>query len=124
MQMMRILKNHSFIFYFPRVLSCIYILFLSLFALDVLTEYIGWSVILPLFIHLLPAIVLLVTTIFAWKYELVGVLIFLAFALLYVFTIGLGQPWSWYVVIPLPATLVSLFFFLSWLEKKRAGISQ
>lgn len=117
--MIKFLNRHNFLFYFPRILACIFVFLLALFALDVFAQYSGWSVILPLLIHLLPAIILLVATIIAWKHELIGTLIFLVFALLYLSNVGFNQHWSWYVVILLPATLISLFFFLSWLEKRK-----
>jgi cell division protein FtsW (lipid II flippase) len=102
----------------PRILSLAFVLFLSLFALDVFSEYSGWSAILPLLIHLIPIFILLAITLIAWKYDLVGAVVFLGFAILYVFLAGFDRPWSWYAGISLPSALVGGLFILSWYKKR------
>ena len=109
----------NIIYWSPRILSSLFIGLLSLFSLDVFAEYSGWQAVVPLLIHLIPSFILLLATIFAWKHELIGVILFFAFALLYLATVGLGHPLSWYLVIPGPAIVVSLLFLLSWLQKKK-----
>lgn len=113
------MKATKIIYWLPRILSIGFILFLSLFALDVFSEYSGWDVVLPLLIHLIPSFVLLVVTLISWKYDLVGVVVFWGFAVFYVFAVGFDRPWSWYVGISGPALIVGLFFLLSWLQKRR-----
>jgi len=70
------------IYWFPRILSIGFILFISLFSLDVFSEYSGWNSILPLFMHLLPSFALLAITIVAWKHEWIGGLILITVGLL------------------------------------------
>jgi hypothetical protein len=106
-------------YWLPRVLSIGFVLFLAMFALDVFTEYSGWDVVLPLLMHLIPSIVLLVAVAVAWRYELVGVVIFLGFAGLYVWMAGLDKPLSWYLVIALPSATVGVLYLVSWLLKRR-----
>jgi len=106
--------------YAPRVLSLLYVLFLSLFALDVFSEYSGWAVILPLLIHLIPSFILLIILVVAWKYELVGAVAFLGFSIFYIVNVGLDRPWSWYVGISLPSAVVGILFLLSWIGRKKA----
>lgn len=113
---------NKIIFWFPRVLSITFVLFLSMFALDVFSEYSGWQIILPLFMHLLPSIILLLVIIIAWKYELVGAVVFLLGAILYVWEAGLGRPWTWYAFISGPALIVAIFYFLSWLQKRKNNL--
>ena len=103
----------------PRVLSIAFVLFLSLFALDVFDQYAGMSALLPLFMHLLPALGLLIVTAIAWKFEWVGALVFLGFAVLYVWDAGMARPWSWYATIAAPSALVGILYLISWSQRRK-----
>lgn len=102
----------------PRILSLLFVLFLSLFSLDVFGEYTGLTVILPLLIHLIPSFILLAGVIFAWKHDLVGAIIFIGFALIYILMVGFNRPWSWYAGISGPTAIVGFLYFLNWKRKK------
>jgi len=102
----------------PRILSIAFVLFLSLFAMDVFGEYTGWELILALLIHLLPSFALLGVVLISWKHELAGAVIFSAFGIFYVMAAGLSRPWTWYAFISGPAFVVAILFFISWLQKK------
>lgn len=106
------------IVWLPRILSLLFIAFLSLFALDVFNEYQGLAVIIPLLIHLIPSVAMLVLTIVAWKYDLVGATAFLLAAISYVSIVGLGRPWSWYAAISGPALVVAVLYFFSWRQRR------
>ena len=72
------------IFWSPRVLCIAFAIFLSLFALDVFNE--GLSVgntILAFLIHLIPAVIVLVVLVVAWRWEWVGGVLFVAAGILY-----------------------------------------
>ncbi len=105
-------------YWLPRILSIVFIVFISIFALDVFSEQLGFDVILPLLIHLLPSFVLLIITIVAWKYELVGTFIFLGFALFYVWDVGFTRPLSWYLTIVLPSSIVGLLYIPDKLDSE------
>lgn len=107
------------IYWLPRILSIGFALFLSLFSLDVFSEYSGSAVLLPLLIHLIPSFVLLAVILVAWKCELVGMIVFLGFALFYIVMVGLDRPWSWYAGISGPSAIVGILFLLSWLERRK-----
>jgi len=111
--------SNKIIYFTPRILSVLFILFLSLFALDVSSEYKGWSVVLPLLMHLLPQIILLICLIISWKYDLFGAIVFLFFAVFYIYQVGLERHWSWYVLISMPSLIISLLFLMSWKMKKK-----
>lgn len=113
------MKNVKIIYWLPRILSIAFVLFLSLFALDVFSEYSGWGVILPFLMHLAPMFVLLAIIAVAWKYDLAGAAVFLIVAIGYILLIGFNRPWSWYVFISGPAALVAVLFFLSWISRKK-----
>lgn len=111
--------SRNIFYWLPRILSIGFVLFLSLFALDVFSEYTGWSVILPLLIHLIPSFILIGALIVAWRHEWVGAALFLGFAVWYVWTAGLDRPWSWYLGIAAPAAIVGILFLISWLQRNR-----
>ena len=111
--------NQKILTWAPRVLSIAFVLLLSLFALDVFNEYAGLSALLPLFMHLLPALGLLLVTAIAWKYEWVGALVFLGFAVLYVWDVGWARPWSWYATIAAPSALVGILYLVSWTQRMK-----
>lgn len=112
-------KKDVFLYWAPRVLSLLFIAFLSLFALDVFGEYKGLAIIPALFVHLLPSLVLLVATVAAWKYDFLGTITFLGFAIWYVWMVGFDRPWSWYVSISGPAAIAAILFFLNWVKRSR-----
>lgn len=106
------------IYWLPRILSLGFVLFLSLFSLDVFSEYAGLAAILPFLIHLIPSFVLLTGVLIAWKHDLFGAFIFLGFALFYVFMVGFDRPLSWYMGISLPSAIVGVLFILSRFKKR------
>ena len=101
----------------PRILSLGFVLFLSLFSLDVFGQYAGWAIVPALLMHLLPALILLVMIIIAWKHDLFGFFIFFIFAIGYIFMVGLDHPWSWYVSISSPSVLIAILYLFSWQQK-------
>jgi hypothetical protein len=117
------INKQKVIYWLPRILSIGFVIFLSLFALDVFNEYSGWELVLALFMHLLPSIVLAGVVFISWKYDLVGAFVFLGFAIFYILAVGFDRPWSWYVFISGPAMIVGSLFCLSWLQQRRLKTS-
>lgn len=118
--------NRAF-YWAPRVLSLLFIAFLSVFALDVFEEYEGWALAVALFMHLLPSLVLLGVVAIAWKYELVGAIAFLIGALLYIWWTWWARRddlWIGYTVICGPAIIVAILFFLNWRHKNKPHTTQ
>ncbi|PIR43833.1 hypothetical protein COV24_00715 [candidate division WWE3 bacterium CG10_big_fil_rev_8_21_14_0_10_32_10] len=68
-------------YWLPRILSILFVAFISMFALDVFGKP-QWF--LALLIHLIPSFILCVLTFIAWKYEKIGgaLFIILGFSLL------------------------------------------
>ncbi len=113
------MKNTKIAYWLPRILSIAFVLFLSVFALDVFGEYSGWQAILGFLVHLLPSFVLLAVVLISWKHDLVGAVAFLGFAAFYVFTVGFDRHWSWYAGISAPAAIVGVLFLFSWFQKRK-----
>jgi len=112
------INKRDIMHWLPRILSIVFIIFLSLFALDVFSEYTGWNLLSALFIHLLPSLVLSGIVVISWKYDLVGAIIFLSFSIFYIIVIGLNHPWTWYTFISGPTLIIAMLFLTSWLQKR------
>lgn len=114
------------IYWIPRVLSLAFVAFLMLFSLDVFDEGLGfWGTLLGLFMHNLPALILLIVVLVSWKHELVGAVAFIAAGFLYILltTIRGGIPWyivlSWSANIAGPAFLIGALYFVGWRKKRK-----
>jgi hypothetical protein len=106
------------LFWTPRLITILFIAFISLFALDVFSEGYGfWETIVALTMHLLPSIVLTIILILAWKWEWIGgVLYLIAGFVLWVKT----EPSSglaWFLLVGMPF-LLGVLFTLGWITKK------
>ena len=68
----------KFWFWFPRVLTIVFILFLALFAFDVFDGQYGfWGTVLAFLIHLVPNFILTALLILAWKKPRIGGWVFI-----------------------------------------------
>jgi len=72
-------KPNRFIFWTPRILLILFALFLVIFSFDIFDSATGLSeILLGLFMHNIPSMVLIAILIVSWKHDLVGALIFMA----------------------------------------------
>jgi hypothetical protein len=117
----------KWLFWTPRILSIIFILFLVLMSLDIFgNNYTFWETILGLFMHNIPALILLVVLIISWKHELVGAIVFALAGLLYIAMIlkNIFTDFSvlyqlfWTLQISAPAFLIAYLFYLNYKRKK------
>lgn len=108
-------KNlRSILFWTPRIASILFILFLSLFALDVFDMGLDfWGTLLALLMHLIPSIALAVALALAWKWEWVGALAFFGWATWYIAS-ARGFDWSVYALIAGIPALIGLLFLAGW----------
>jgi hypothetical protein len=91
------------IYWLPRILAILFIVFFSVFALDVFQEK-QWY--LALLMHLIPSFILVILTIIAWKHERIGGFLFLSAGL--IMSIFFHSP-----TIALPAFIIgAIFIFL------------
>lgn len=109
-------KNlRSILFWTPRIAGILFILFLSLFALDVFDMRLNfWGTLLALLMHLIPSIVLTIALVLAWKWEWVGALAFLGWPVWYLIA-ARGFHWSVYVILAGIPALIGLLFLAGWL---------
>lgn len=94
----------NFLYWLPRVLSVLFIIFISVFALDVFGEP-KWF--LALIMHLVPSFVLIILTAIAWKNERLGGSLFIAAGLLtLVFSVFES------LIISVPTMIIGILFLI------------
>jgi hypothetical protein len=107
------------LFWTPRIAGILFILFLSLFALDIFDAKLGfWETMVELFMHLIPSILLAIAIVIAWKREWFGALLFAGWAIWYVASVR-GFPWSVYALIAGLPLLIGLLFLAGWVWRKQ-----
>ena len=103
------------LYWIPRVLCIVFILFISLFALDVFNESKGvGKIILDLFMHLIPTFVLTSVLILTWRREWIGGIIFISLGFLYIINMWGRFPLATYILIAGPLFLIGILFLLNW----------
>jgi len=121
-------KVNKFMYWTPRILSIIFIGFLSLFSLDVFDMGLGpWETALGLLMHNIPALILLIALIISWKREIVGGIVFTLAGIFYVvMMLGeiSGETFKWGMILPLliialPALIIGTLFIVNWLKRRQ-----
>lgn len=117
-------KVNKLIFWTPRILSILFLLFLAMFSLDEFGHgYTFWETVLGLFMHNIPVFILLIFLIIAWKHELVGAITFILAGIVYIVSLIIrGFEWymiSWPLIISGPAFLIAILFFIGWKQKRK-----
>jgi len=121
---MKTKRANKFIFWTPRILSILFILFLALLSLDVFAP--GESakdVAIGLFMHNIPVIILILVLIVSWKYEIVGGIAFILAGLAYIAWL-FTNPFElymlfWSIQISGPAFLIGALFLIGWKQRKK-----
>ena len=117
-------RINKFIYWTPRILSIIFICFLALFSLDVISPELSfWQIVVGLFMHNIPVFILLAVLLVAWKHEIVGGIGFILAGLLYIVFVLMRNPFEWYYLswiaqISGIAFLIGILFIIGW-DKKR-----
>ena len=107
------------LYWTPRVISIVFAVFISLFALDVFQGHAAPAqVALALAMHLVPTALVVVALVIAWRWEWVGAVLYFGLAVLYVVVMHERARWDWYLLIAGPAVLVGVLFLLGWLFRR------
>ena len=105
------------LFLTPRVLGILFILFVSLFALDIFEMNLGfWGTIVGLLMHLLPSIAMTIALVLAWKYEWLGAILF-AVVVAWFLRISTPGDVMYYVVFIGVPLLIAVLFLLGWIHR-------
>ncbi len=115
--------SQRLLYWVPRILTILFAMFISIFALDVFSEHLPfWRLILALLIHLVPTLVLFVLLALAWKWEWIGGVGYFALGLLYLYRFGGRFPLFTYVTIAGPLFLIGTLFVLNWIFRKELRV--
>jgi hypothetical protein len=98
-------------YWLPRILAVLFILFISLFALDVFSVYetIG-EIAIALFIHLIPSFLLIIATVIAWRWRLTGGILFLLLGVISILFFNSYWHVLTFLLVSLPPILLGLLF--------------
>ena len=98
------------LYWLPRVLTILFALFISIFALDVFGEgYNFWETLIALFMHLVPTFIVIIALLIAWRWERIGAALFIALALLFML-MSRGEGW----IIAGPLLVLGVLFLFDW----------
>lgn len=117
----------------PRILCVLAILFISMFALDAFDQaHSVWQQLADFFLHLIPSFVLIALLIVAWKWELIGGVVFIIIGLglsPFIFLINHDrnhfstiQSLITVLLVNVPFITAGILFILSYYRKKRDNI--
>lgn len=115
--------------WFPRILCILAILFISLFAADAFNPgFTIWQQLGAFLMHLIPSFVLLAFLLVAWRWELIGGIIFTVigvgmspFIFLHNYNVNhfsVGECLIVILMINLPFIVVGVLFMLSYFMRK------
>ena len=121
-------QKRSALFWLPRILSMVFISFLTMFSLDVFEPGLSFrEILLGLIMHNIPSIIMILVLVIAWKWDLVGAISYFAVALIYLGlvtfnVINAELKWylaiSWSMTIAGPAALIGVLYLIGWLKKR------
>ena len=118
-------KVSKWLYWTPRILSILFLLFLAMFSLDVFDSASGFGdILIGLFMHNIPVLILLVVLLISWRYEWVGGIAFILAGIAYITLLLMKSQLEWYmlswaVTISGPAFVIGILWFLNWKKKRR-----
>ncbi|MBD3203462.1 hypothetical protein GF327_04150 [Candidatus Woesearchaeota archaeon] len=111
------LTRDKAVYWAPRILSISFILFFSMFSLDVFSEnYTILETFAALFMHNVPTFLLVFALIIAWKKQAAGGILFLILGLISVLLFRTYQDPIIFLIISVPVIAIGLMFI--FLKKK------
>ncbi len=128
------MNKTKILFWLPRFLCIIAILFISLFALDAFEpDLTFWQQIGAFLMHLIPSFILLALLLIAWKWEYIGGIIFTILGLgfsPFIFKHNYDMNHSIWMsmgiiaMITLPFVVVGILFIMSYFQNKKININK
>ena len=109
------MKPKKVLFWAPRILGIIFVLFMSIFAFDVFGEGYGfWMAIGALFIHLIPTFVLIALLYVAWRWEFWGGIAFIVLSIVFTFFFKTYEDIINFFLISFPVLVIGVLFLLEY----------
>jgi len=108
------------LFWAPRIIMILFILMISMMALDAFEgDQSIFKKIIGFIIHLIPTMVLIVMLFFSWRREWIGGIFFILLGILYLI-------WAWgkfhisvYFLISGTLFFAGILFWINWIQKKK-----
>lgn len=121
--------NSRLIHWLPRIICILAISFVSIFALDAFDPNLTiWQQVQGFAMHLIPSFILLLILLIAWKWELVGGILFLIIGIVlspliymhnYRMNGSVGTSLLIITTITFPFILVGVLFIIGYLNKRK-----
>lgn len=103
------------LFWTPRVLTILFALFISLFALDALSEGTGLIAnAIAMTMHLIPTFLVVAFLALAWRWEWVGAVGYAGLGVLYIVEFWGRFPFIVYATIAGPLLVIAALFAMNW----------
>lgn len=106
------------LYWLPRILSILYSVFISLFALDVFSG--GNSIfkmILAFLIHLIPTWIIIFSIIISWKREWIAGVVFIILGAAYIIIAWGKVDIMAYLIISGPLFIIGILYWLNWIKR-------
>jgi len=101
-----------FFYWLPRILSVIFIIAISAFALDSFSSgYIWWQAILAFIIHLIPSFILIGILLIAWKKPMIGGLLLVFISLVFI-ALSIIKGIISFLILSGPLFLIGVLFLI------------
>lgn len=111
------------LYWSPRVLGIIFILFISLFSLDVFQEGRGvQETAIAFMMHSIPTAMAAVPLLLAWRWAWAGAVVYLGLTIFYVCLTWEKFPLMTYVFMCGPLLIMSGLFWLNWIFREQLKI--
>ena len=113
--------NKNFFFWFPRILAIFAILFMLIFSLDCFDEESVKDIFICFVMHNIPAFIIMAVLIIAWKWELIGGILFILVFIEGCIFFKVFQGNTGALVVMAPFLLVGILFlvhYFLYLKKK------
>ena len=117
-------KINKWIYWIPRILSIIVVLFFILMSLDIFNLKLGFlNTILALIMHNIPTFILIIILLISWRHELGGGICFIVIGLIYLVMMFINQTGnvalSSSLIISCPLFIIGILFIINWIKKKK-----
>lgn len=114
------MDKNKIVYWSPRIISIIFILFISIFAFDVFGEGYGFpEVLVALFMHLIPSFILIGLTILAWKKPKIGGWFFISLGIGFTIFFNTYREIISFLIISGPVFLIGALYLIESYNKKK-----
>ena len=105
-------NNKRLLIWIARGFAILFILFISMFALDVFSEgYNWWETFVALFMHLIPSYFLIAVTVIAWRRPALGGILFILLGIISIVAFNTYREFIGFMIITMPSFIIGALFW-------------